>query len=236
MLQIRPHAGDTLEVKLEQRLEITSGAGEGMRRMTTVTQVFSHAVVTRATSRGAEVTALTDSIRTATFTGTRTPPLRKTAVRDPVMHLRVSTDGGAEVLDGGRTTQIAAAFGPMPATLSGKAVAIGDRWDREMRIPVAGETGAVGLVRATFQLDSLRRNGDVAFISMKGRLSHDHKDGSTSELDGSMNGTIQLDRRLGWITDTYATIEVSSTVRGRDGQPMRIHTRVTQQLNAVPER
>src|SRR5689334_23262358 len=73
LLQIRPHVGDTIAVQLEQRLEITTGAGESMRRMTTVTQVFSHAIVNRTTSHGAEVTALTDSIRTATFPGGRTP-------------------------------------------------------------------------------------------------------------------------------------------------------------------
>jgi len=236
LLQIKPHAGDTIAVKVEQRLEITGGSGEAMRRLTTVTQVFSHAFVTRTTSRGAEVTALTDSIRTATFAGGRTPPLKRATVKDPSMRLRFSTDGGAELLEGGRSAHLATAFGPMPATLSGKAVSEGDSWDREMRIPINGEDGAMGRVHARFHLDSLGRNGDIAFISMNGKLSHDHKDGSTSELDGSMTADIQLDRRLGWITDTRAVIDVTSTVRGRDGQPMKIRTKVTQQLKATPER
>jgi hypothetical protein len=230
LLQIRPRVGDTIAVNLEQRLEITTLAGESSRRTTTVTQVFSHAIVNRTTSRGAEVTALTDSIRTATFPGGKTPRLRRAEVKDPSMRLRFSTDGGAELLEGGKSAQLAGAFGPMPATLSGKAVTTGDQWDREMHLPVAGEDGAMGRVRASFRLDSLSDNGDIAFISMRGKLSHDHRDGSDSEVDGTMSGWIQLDRRLGWITDTRAVIDVESTVRSRDGHPVKIHTRITQQV------
>jgi hypothetical protein len=236
LLQIRPRVGDTIAVQLEQRLEITTLAGESSRRMTTVTQVFSHAIVNKTTSRGADVTALTDSIRTATFSGGKTPRLHRAEVKDRTMRLRFSTDGGAELLEGGKSAELAGAFGPMPATLSAKAVTTGDKWDREMHIPVAGEAGATGRVRANFRLDSLSDNGDIAFISMRGKLSHDHKDGSDSEVDGTMSGSIQLDRRLGWITDTRAEINVESTVRGRGGQPVRIHTKITQQVKAPPER
>ena len=236
LLQIRPRAGDTIAVKLEQRLDITTLAGEASRHMATVTQVFSHAIVNKTTSRGADVTAITDSIRTATFAGGKTPPLRRANVKDPSMKLRFSLDGGAELLEGGKSAQLAGAFGPMPATLSGKAVSTGDEWEREMQLPVAGEEGAIGRVHAKFRLDSLSGNGDIAFISMRGKLSHDHKDGSTSEVDGTMSGWIQLDRRLGWMTDTRAVIDVESTVRGRDGQPVKIHTKITQQLKANPER
>jgi len=236
LLQIRPRVGDTIAVKLEQRLEITTHAGEASRHMTTVTQVFSHAIVNKTSSRGADVTALTDSIRTATFAGGKTPQLHRAEVKDPSMKLRFSTDGGAELIEGGKSAQLAGAFGPMPATLSGKAVSTGDEWEREMLLPVAGEEGAIGRVRAKFHLDSLSDNGDIAYISMRGKLSHDHKDGSTSEVDGNMSGWIQLDRRLGWITDTRAVIDVESTVRGRDGQPVKIHTKITQQVKATPER
>src|SRR4051812_45762522 len=132
LLQIKPHAGDTLSLRLEQKVEITAGVAEAMRRMTTVTQVFSHAVVNHASSQSAEVTALTDSIRTVTFPGGKAPPLKRIAVKEGSMRLRVSTDGGAEVVDAGKNTQLATALGPMPATLSSKAVSIGDKWDCEM--------------------------------------------------------------------------------------------------------
>jgi hypothetical protein len=235
LLQIRPHVGDTIALSVEQRVELTGGKGEATRRMTTVTQVFSRVIVNRATSRGADITAITDSIRTATFTSGRAPALKRAVVKDPTMKLHVSTYGEAELIEGGRAAHVAASFGPMPATLSEKAVAPGDKWERELKIPIAGEAGAVGRVRATFRLDSLSDNGDIAYISMRGKLTHDHKDGSTSELDGNMTGSMQLNRRLGWITDTRAVIDVTSTVNGRDGQPMRIRTRVTQQLRAAPQ-
>ena len=91
----------------------------------------------------------------------------------------------------------------------------------------------MGMVRATFRLDSLGRNGDIAYISMKGTLSHDHRDGSNSELEGWMSGTMQLDRRLAWITDTRAIIDVESMVRpATGGQPMRVRTKITQVLRA----
>src|SRR4051812_48857981 len=93
LLQIRPHVGDTIALSVEQRLELTGGTGEATRRMTTVTQVFSRAIVTRSTSRGSDVTAITDSIRTATFTSGRAPALKRAQVKDPVMKLRVSADG-----------------------------------------------------------------------------------------------------------------------------------------------
>ena len=65
-----------------------------------------------------------------------------------------------------------------------------------MRIPISGEAGAMGRVHARFHLDSLSHNGDIAFISMNGKLSHDHKDGSTSELDGSMDELVRQSRKL----------------------------------------
>jgi len=100
-----------------------------------------------------------------------------------------------------------------------------------MRVPLAGEPGATGLVRTTFQLDSLSRNADVAYISMRGTLSHEHSDGSDSETSGSLTGTMRFDRRLGWITDTHAEIDVWSEVASRSsGRPMRVHTTVVQSL------
>jgi hypothetical protein len=74
-----------------------------------------------------------------------------------------------------------------------------------------------------------RRTHAVKYIA----ADHDHMDGSVSELTGWLSGTMQLDRRLAWITDTHATIDATSTVpSGSGGAPMVVHTRVTQQLKA----
>ena len=260
LLQIRPRVGDTLSVRMDQRVEMTgvpidcatgsSGSrrganpevrqqacSEATRQMTSVMEVFSRAIVLRSSGESALVLAVTDSIRTSVSSGSaRAAKPTRVRANNGSMELKVATDGGAEVVDTDASEELRAVFGQMPATLSRKPVAVGDKWVRQMRIPVSAEAGATAMVRATFRLDSLGRNGDVAFISMTGTLSHD-RDGRGSELDGWLTGSMQLDRRLAWITDTRAIIEVESTVRPTTGgQPMRVRTRITQVLRARPAR
>jgi len=261
LLQISPHAGDTLNVRMNQEVEMrgtptgcstgyatpkrnakvvpeTRLCTEGTRQMTTMMEVFSRAIVRKTSREGALVTAVTDSIRTSMSNGNskRSAPTRLKEPNDEI-DMRVAPDGGAEVVDEDASDEVRAVFGQMPAVLSRKPVSPGDTWKRQMRIPIAGEAGATGLVSATFQLDSLGHNGDIAYISMHGKLSHDHRDGSVSELSGWLSGTMQLDRRLAWITDTHAIIDATSTVQSvSGGAPMVVHTRVTQQLKASRSR
>jgi hypothetical protein len=246
LLQIKPHVGDTLEVRLDQRIEMTGtpaacakpqACPSSARRMTTMTEVYSKAIVKSVNSGGSHVLAVTDSIRTVSSRGATVGKPRRVKTRNDRIELRVSKEGAAEVIDADASDELRAIFGQMPATLSDKPVRIGGSWKREMRIPTPGETGATGLIRATFHLDSLGANGDIAFISMRGTLSHDHRDGSVSEVDGWMTGSIQLDRRLAWITETRAEIDVTSMVRAAPGvEPMRVHTRISQHLTAGPAR
>lgn len=249
LLQIKPHVGDTLTVRLEQKVEMDGSPADcssssalrsggqpcsAMRRqMTTVSQVFSRAIVQGVSAEGASVLAVTDSVRSAVSRDGSVPNPRRVPARGKAIKLRVSTDGGAVVTDEAASDELRSMFGQMPAMLSQAPVRVGGKWTREMRIPIAGEEGALGLVRATFQLDSLGGNGDIAYITMRGKLSHDHRDGSNSELDGSMTGSIQLDRRLAWITDTRAVIDVTSIFRpGAGAERMRVRTKITQYLKA----
>ena len=247
LLQIRPHVGDTLTVRLEQKVEMSGapldcGAGTKMRgatpcsalrrEMTTVNQVFSRAIVEGVSSEGASVRAVTDSVRTAMSRGGPAGQPRRVRGREHSIKMRVSSDGAAEVTDAEASDELRAIFGQMPAMLSRSPVRVGGKWTREMRIPIAGETGAMGLVRATFHLDSLGKNGDIAYISMRGTLTHDHRDGSNSDVDGWMTGSLQLDRRLAWITETRAEIDVTSILRPTGTGPMRVRTRITQLLKA----
>jgi hypothetical protein len=260
LLQINPHVGDTLSVRMDQRVEMSGAPADcvasaggsdraarsgikpslcsaSTRQMTTVTEVFSRAIVRGVSSEGASVLAITDSIRTAAARGGRPGAPRRVRGSDKVVNLRLSKDGGAEITDADASAEIRAIFGQMPATLSKKPVSVGETWKREMRIPVAAEDGGTGLVRATFRLDSLGSNGDVAHISMRGTLSHDHRDGSDSDVDGSMNGTIELDRRLGWIIESRANIDVISRVKASaNSAAMRVRTKITQLLRAGPVR
>ena len=237
LLQIKPHVGDTFTVRLNQTVDMSGTSLRGYtdpRRMITTTEVFSRAIVENASGDHITVLAVTDSIRMATTRGTKPGQPKRVRGREGSVQLKLSSDGGAEVTDSDASAELRAVFGQMPAMLSKKPVAVGGKWTREMRIPIAGEAGAMGLVRATFHLDSLGRNGDIAYISMRGTLSHDHRDGSTSELDGSMTGSLQLDRRLAWITETRAEIDVTTMFRGPAGtDAMRIRTRVSQILKAA---
>ena len=257
LLQINPHVGDTMNVRMNQEVQMrgtptgcpsgyaaprrnakvnpeTRLCTEQTRVLTTMTEVFSRAIVKKTTKDGAMVTAVTDSIRTSMSNGNakRANPTRLRQPNDEI-DMRVAKDGGAEVIDEDASDELRAVFGQMPAVLSRKPVSPGDTWVRQMRIPLAGEAGATGLVSATFQLDSIGHNGDVAYISMRGKLSHDHRDGSVSELSGWLTGTMELDRRLAWITETHAIIDATSTVQSMTGgAPMVVHTRVTQELKA----
>lgn len=256
LLQIKPHAGDTIVVRLHQKVEMSAtpagcvaanpaprrpakeperkqACAASARQMTTVTEVFSRAIVHGVARDGAMILAVTDSVRTAMSRSGKPGAPKRVASREGRMQLRVSRDGGAEVIDSDASEELRAVLGQMPATLSKQSVSVGEKWKREMRIPIAGEAGALGLVRATFQLDSLGKNGDIAYISMRGTLSHDHRDGSNSELDGWMTGHMQLDRRLAWITETRAEIDVTSVFRPSAGaEQMLVRTRVTQLLKA----
>jgi len=247
LLQIRPHVGDTLTVRLEQKVEMSGapldcGAGTRdrgakpcsalRRQMSTVSQVFSRAIVEGLSGGGASVLAVTDSVRTATSRGGPVGQPRRVRGREHTIRMRVSSDGAAVVTDEGASDELRSIFGQIPAMLSKNPVSVGGKWTREMRIPIAGETGALGLVRATFHLDSLGKNGDIAYISMRGTLTHDHRDGSNSDVDGWMTGSIQLDRRLAWITDTNAEIDVTSIFRPAGTTPLRVRTRITQRLKA----
>ncbi len=258
LLQISPHVGDTLNVRMNQKVEMsgtpagcpsvyteprrnakvppqTRPCSESTRQMTTVMEVFSRAIIHKVGREGAMVTAVTDSIRTSDTQGSgkASVPARVNGRNDEI-EIRVAPDGGAEVVDEHASDELRTLFGQMPAVLSRKPVSVGETWKRQMRIPIAGEAGASAIVTATFQLDSIGHNGDIAYISMRGKLSHDHIDGSESELTGWLTGAMQLDRRLAWITDTRATIDATSTVQpAAGGSPMIVHTRVTQQLKAV---
>lgn len=251
LLKIRPRVGDTLHVRLEQRVEMTgmppgcgdqqgasrtrstaaSAACASVRTVNTGMEVFSRAIARRSMRDATDMLAITDSVRTSTGkrgAGQRTT--RQPTSRTPV-EIRISSDGGVEIGAGPASDEIRTLFGQMPPTLSRKSVAVGEKWIHEMRVPLVGEPGATGRVRTTFQLDSLGRTADIAYISMRGILSHDHSDGSDSETRGSLAGTMRFDRRLGWITETHATIDVWSGLKFPPaGQPMRVHTRVVQSL------
>jgi hypothetical protein len=249
LLQIRPHIGDTLRMHLSQTVEMT-GTKRGNRRdtssMTTSIEVFTRAIAQQYTSGGTLMQTITDSVAMSPASPASLADLKRRAMQSNPVLLRVSGDGGMEMVDDDdQNSELRHLFGEMPAVLARSPVAIGEKWTREMQIPLSSEPGAIGAVRATFRLDSLGRNGDIAYISMRGTLSRINTPGAAPAgpgygTSGQLSGTIQIDRRLGWITDSKSSIIVHSTIESAPdrrgdpkGQPMQVRTKITQWIRAM---
>lgn len=252
-LQIRPHIGDTLRMHLSQTVEMTGttpGARtDPVRSMTTSIEVFTRAIAQRWTSSGTLMQTITDSVAMNPASPGALAELRRRAMQGKRVSLRVSMDGAMELVDDGDPrSELRRIFGEMPAVLPRTLVSVGDKWTREMQIPLSNEPGAVGSVRATFQLDSLGRNGDIAYISMRGTMSRINTAGAAPAgpgygTTGQLSGTIQINRRLGWITDSKSSIIVRSTIAAnpsRKGEaeraPMQVRTKITQWIRAMRAR
>ncbi len=253
LLQIRPHIGDTLRMHLSQTVEMTGttrGARtDSVRSMTTSIEVFTSAIAQQWTTNGTLMQTITDSVAMNPVSAGSLADLRRGAMQGKRVWLRVSTDGAMELVDDGDpNSELRHIFGEMPAVLSRTTVSVGDKWTREMQIPLSNEPGAVGAVRATFQLDSLGRSGDIAYISMRGTMSRINTLGAAPAgpgygTTGQLSGTIQIDRRLGWITDSKSTIIVRSSIAtnpARQGEadraPMEVRTKITQWIRVMRAR
>ena len=250
LLQIRPPIGDTLRMHLSQTVEMT-GTTNGGKPTSLVTsfEVFTRAIAQQWTQSGTLMQTITDSVAMTPASPAAIADLRRHAMQAKPVWLRVSTDGAMEMVDDGDpNSELRHLFGEMPAMLARTTVNVGEKWTREMQIPLSSEPGAVGSVRATFRLDSLSRNGDIAFISMRGTMSRINTPGVAPAgpgygTTGQLSGTIQIDRRLGWITDSKSSIIVNSTIASasnRGGEPersaMQVRTKITQWIRAMRAR
>ncbi|HEY3133173.1 MAG TPA: DUF6263 family protein [Gemmatimonadaceae bacterium] len=252
LLQIRPHIGDTLRMHLSQSVEMTGTTREHGRdstsTLTTSIEVFTRAIAEQWTSGGTLMQTITDSVQMSPASQASLDDLRRRALQSKRVWLRVSPDGAMEVVhDSDPTSELQEIFGGMPAMLARQPVRVGEKWTREMQIPLSGDPGAMGAVRATFRLDSLGRNGDIAYVSLQGTMSRVNPPRAALPAagyttSGTLTGTIQIDRRLGWITDSKSTIIVRSTIQsvpGRKGEarsPMQVRTKITQWVRAMRAR
>lgn len=250
LLQIKPHVGDTIKMHLTQTVEMSgtrwNASPDSAKGLTTSTDVFSRAVPFQWTSGGTLIHAITDSMITSvTLRGNASSP-KKVATPAPAV-LRVASDGAIEVVDDGDPeSEIRHIFAQMPSMLPRKAVAVGERWKKEMRIPLAGDPGSEGTVKATLRLDSLSRNGQLAFISIRGTISRfvdaDRRASSSAyHTSGTFTGSMQIDRALGWITDAKSVISVRSEIADErsasrtPAKPLLIQTKVSVWTRAVKQ-
>lgn len=248
-LEIRPHAGDTLRMRLDQEVELTGPASAGKAHETksivTTMRLLARAIVQRVVRSGVVVQAVTDSV-VVTSSDDRAPALLREMQRSLVgrpVRMRVSPDGACELLDaesaGITGQQLSGLVSLMPGTLPRGPVAVGDEWTRTMPLPVAAapDAGSAGTVTATFRLDSLTEGGDLAWISVHGTVKRDavgaRRGSGRLTTSGTVAGIMQIDRRLRWMTGASAAVAVQSLLTppaGSHHAPMRFHVRITQRM------
>ena len=254
LLQIRPPIGDTLRMHLSQSVEMTGTTRRGGRdstisTMTTSIEVFTRAIAQQWGSGGTLMQSITDSVAMTPASPGSLADLKRRTMQARRVWVRVSTDGAMEIVDDADPrSELRNIFGEMPAMLAREPVVVGGKWTREMQIPLSGDPGALGQVKATFRLDSLGTNGDIAYISMQGTMARMNTPGmpitgTGYATSGTLTGTIQIDRRLGWITDSRSSIIVRSTIAaaparkgGPQGAPMQVRTKITQWIRATRTR
>jgi hypothetical protein len=240
LLSIHPHPGDTLHMRYDQRVETIATTKRGHVDTTTsvvsTLLVLARTIVESSDSAGSDVVAVTDSVA-ATSSGGRAPESADAARRmlqGKEVHLWLSPDGTTVCQDSEASPELRALFAAMPAIFPRQPTAVGHRWKREMAGPVGGAiAGDRGDAKATFRLDSVSRNGEWAYVSLKGTLSQ-VSDGPAAkgESSGTVTGQFRLDLKRGWLTESRSRIEVTSLVRAR-AATMRIKMIVTQWLRAI---
>jgi hypothetical protein len=262
-LQLRPRAGDTLRFKMEQTTEFEgtrdkagsaskpTAAGDSGAIQRSELRVYTRIAVEATDLDGADVTAITDSVR---LTNGGIPNAAVSAAARAAegrrVRLHVAPDGATTVAPAEASAgALRAVVTQMPATLPREPVEIGQSWVRTMEIPVvpAADGGGSAAVSGTFKLDSVSRGGDIAHISLTGRLvrsanvpyasgeapSQGKRRSATVSTSGSITGSIVVDRARGWITDVKTTVTTRSLMQqsGSSAASARMWMRITQRVH-----
>jgi hypothetical protein len=249
-LRIEPPVGETMRMRLDQRVEMSGTtrmpAGDSTATVVTTLLVISRTFVERRDRDASILLTSTDSVAASSSGADSLSVAVETrrAMQGKRVRLRIAPDGATEVVagEGDGSAELNALFAQMPATLPNTPVAVGQRWSRVMMAPLGAAPGAKegGKLQATFRLDSLSRNGERAYISLSGILSRppSAKDGwATLTMSGSMTGGIVIDRRRGWINDARMIYVVRSVVTPNSGgsaDAMRFLMKVSQWVRSVP--
>ncbi|MEP6494035.1 MAG: hypothetical protein ABJF01_15235 [bacterium] len=251
-LQIKPHAGDTLRMRLDQQSEMTgikrTSLGEASAMVIGTMSMFSRAIVEGSTEKGTTLLAVTDSVvLSTTDEHARADAMQAAArMRGQRVRFRVSPDGTVGMAEEGdvASREVAQVVSLMPAAFPKGAIKIGESWIREMLLPTGSQLGAQlsGRLHVTFRFDSLTHGGDWAFVSMRGEMLPPTGPGEAlgAALEkGFVNGTMLVDQKRGWLTESWFNILVSSNIT----QPlmagvvsMKMQMRITQHMHTMERR
>lgn len=244
-LRIGPPIGETLRMRLDQRVEMTGTTrmpdGDTTATMVTTLLVISRAFVERRDRDATVVLASTDSV-VAWSSGADSMLIAEElmrALQGKRVRLRIAPDGATEVVGGASGAELNAVFSQMPATLPSTPIQVGQSWSREMVAPIAGPPAmGSGKLHVKFRLDSLSGNGESAHVSLHGNLTGPGSAGNATGLvsmSGTMSGGLVIDRRRGWITEARMTYVVRSVMKppaGSNGASLRFRMKVTQWMRA----
>jgi len=249
LLQVKPGAGDTIRIRLDQTVEMTGPPGsDGKAVVESGTLVMLATLAVEAVdAEGATIVSVTDSVRVNSPPNSASSAVLAWAAlsANRAVRFRVAPNGSAWVPSGrGRAMPSAALASQMPATLPARAIAPGVTWTSSLQVPLASSVdpkGSATLV-ATFTFDSLSRSGELAFISLRGRLMKANDESAAQstgrsivETSGTVTGYVMLDRRRGWITDARTTFSLLSLVTPADPTkpPVRVKMTISQWLRAM---
>jgi len=247
-LELRPKAGDTLRMRLDQTTEMSiEREGSLPRVVTTRTHMLSRAIVESEVPDGVYVLAITDSVAVSSSdpAAAASSEAARRQLSGRRMRLRISSDGSVTLADPSGTVSKAMndLVSVMPASFPREPVSVGDTWTREMPIApsaaarLPGANGRGGVARATFRLDSLSRQGELAFISMHGTLEPHPSDAAAlapglvlPPLGGTVAGSMVVNRRRGWLSASQFVVDLRTSIAGKTAPPTGFHMRVTQQM------
>jgi hypothetical protein len=208
----------------------------------TVMDLFAHSAVESSDDGGAVVSTLMDSLFVRSSDAGPLPRAQRVPIPGGSQPTRilVQHNGSMRMIDGpNKAAQVGATLSAMPAMLPDRVVKVGDTWERDVEMPPLplSTYRADGVLRAVFRLDSITRGGREAYVSLRGTLrreaaARDLPPGSRVVTDGTMTGTLMLDRVRGWITNADTVIDVVSEVvaPADGGPPLQLGIRITQKL------
>lgn len=248
LLQIKPHPGDTVHMVLDQQTEMTgtrkAGASESSAWVVTTMKMFSRAIIEHATEHSTTVLAVTDSVQlqTSDDRSRAAAQLAAAQLRGQRVRFRVQPNGLVAMGDDAdrMPREVSQMVSVMPAAFPTSPVAVGATWARDMPLPAGTQLGGAlsGKLHVSFRLDSVTRGGDLAYVSMRGDLRPGAGTATTGSLaseKGSVSGTMLIDRRRGWLTDSHFNIVISSTVAppAAGAAVTHMQVRVTQHMRTV---
>jgi hypothetical protein len=251
-LQVRPRVGDTLRMRLDQESEMTglrrTSTGEASAMVINSMKMFSRAIVEGSADNGTMLLAVTDSlVLTTSDERSRSAAMQAAEqMRGQRLRFHVSPDGTVSMAESndGASREVAQVVSLMPAAFPKGPIKVGESWIREMALPVGSQLGAQlsGKLHVTFRLDSLTHNHEWAFVSMRGEVQPATGPGAAfgATLEkGFVNGTMLVDQRRGWLTESWFNIVVSSTTNGPAVSgvlSMHMQMRITQHMHTMDKR